>query len=130
MKKQVPFMEGIFLNKNNQIYLLGAKCKECSQIFFPKRESCINCFSEDCEEVTLGRKGKLYSFTISYMPVYHFNPPHAMGYIELPEGIRIFAPIKDWEGKKMEVGMEMELIIDKLWEDNESEITGYKFRPI
>ena len=56
------------------------------------------------------------------MPVYHFTPPHAMGYIELPEGIRIFAPISGWKGKQLKIGMEMELIIDTLWEKDKNEI--------
>jgi len=130
MKNQVTFMEGIFINKNNTFFLLGTQCKSCRQIFFPRRESCINCFCEDLEEVPLSRKGKLYTFTISYMPVYHFNPPHAMGYVELPEGIRIFAPLKGWDKKGLKIGMEMELIVDKLWEDDENEIIGYKFNPV
>lgn len=130
MKGQVPFREEIFINKNNSFFLLGTQCRSCKQIFFPKTGFCINCFSEDCEEVALSRKGRLNSFTISYMPVYHFNPPHAMGYIELPEGIRIFSPLSDWEETKLKIGMEMELEIDKLWEDNENEIIGYKFKPI
>ena len=130
MKKQVPFMEGIFAKKNNTLSLLGTRCNSCKQLFFPQRKTCINCFSEECEEVILSRKGKLYSYTISYMPVYHFTPPHAMGYIELPEGIRIFAPISDWKGKQLKIGMEMELIIDTLWEKDKNEIIGYKFKPV
>lgn len=130
MKNQVPFRKEIFKNVNNMSFLLGSQCKSCKQIFFPKIEACINCFSKDLEEVVLSRKGKLYTFTISYMPVHYFDPPHAMGYIELPEGIRIFAPIVDWDEKKLKVGMEMELVVGKLWERNENEIIGYKFKPV
>jgi uncharacterized OB-fold protein len=64
------------------------------------------------------------------MPVHYFDPPHAMGYIELPEGIRIFAPLTEWEEKQLEVGMEMELVVGKLWENNENEVIGYKFKPV
>jgi uncharacterized OB-fold protein len=130
MKAQVPFMDGIFTGKNSELYLLATKCKSCGQIYFPMRASCVNCFSQGCEEVPLSKRGKLYSFTISYMPVYNFNPPHTMGYIELPEGIMIFAPLTDFEEKRLKVGMEMEMIIDILWETDQNQIVGYKFRPI
>lgn len=108
----------------------GNRCKSCDQIFFPKISYCPNCFSEEFEEACLSKKGRLYTFTISHMPVDHFNPPHVIGYIELPEGIRIFAPISDWEGKVLKVGMEMEMVIDRLWENDENEVIGYKFKPI
>jgi uncharacterized OB-fold protein len=28
------------------------------------------------------------------------------------------------------VGMEMELVIEKLWEEGDKEIIGYKFKPV
>lgn len=123
-------MEEIFAKKGDEFFLVGSRCKSCEQLFFPKRETCSNCSSLECEDILLNRKGKLYSYTVSYMPVHHFNPPYAIGYVELPEGIRIFTPLSNWDEKKLKTGMEMELEIDKLWEDGEDEVIGYKFKPI
>jgi uncharacterized OB-fold protein len=79
----------------------------------------------------LNRKGKLFTYTKVDIPSKNFKPPYAIGYIDLPEGIRIFSQIKDWEKYDLKVGMEMELVIDTLWEDNEgTKIIGYKFRPM
>ncbi len=130
MKNQVLFREGIFVSKDSTVFLKGAQCKSCKHLYFPQVASCINCFCGDFDEIVLSRKGKLYTYTVSHMPVHYFDPPHAMGYIELPEGIRIFAPLTEWEEKQLEVGMEMELVVGKLWENNENEIVGYKFKPV
>jgi len=130
-KKNVrPFMEGVFSERDGEFYLVGAKCRSCGQVFFPKRKDCINCFSGSCDELLLSRNGKLYSYTISYMPVYHFDPPHTIGYVELPEGVRVFSPLGDLAGKHLKVGMDMELKVEKLWGEGENEVIGYKFRPV
>ena len=62
------------------------------------------------------------------MPAFHFEAPYAIGWIELPEGVRVFSQLKGWEEKPLEVGMDMELEIDKLWEEESKEVIGYKFR--
>lgn len=81
------------------------------------------------EKVNLSEQGKLYSFTIVHMPSEHFNPPYAIGWIELPEGIRIFSQIRGWQEYPLKIGMDMELTIEKLWDEGEQEVTGYTFGP-
>jgi uncharacterized OB-fold protein len=63
------------------------------------------------------------------MPSEHFQPPYAIGWIELPEGIRIFSQIRGWQEHSLKIGMEMELAIEKLWDEGEKEVIGYTFRP-
>jgi len=64
------------------------------------------------------------------MPSMHFEPPYAIGYVVLPEGVRIFAPLEIVEGKPFEIDMEMEVVIEKLWQEDDNEIIGYKFKPV
>lgn len=128
-KKIVPFREGLFVEESNKVFLVGNRCETCGQIFFPSRPFCFDCFSDRMEPIKLGKKGKLYSYTTSYMPSLHFEPPYTVGWIELAEGIRIFAPIKVGGGQKLEMGMDVELIIDELWQEEDKSIVGYKFKP-
>jgi uncharacterized OB-fold protein len=130
MSERVPFHEGLFVEDAEGARLIANKCRSCGQIFFPSKNMCLECFGEELEEVSLSRKGKLYTYAISRVPVHHYNPPHATGYIDLPEGVRVFAPIKGWEEHPLKIGMEMELIIDKLWEEEGKDMIGYKFRPV
>ena len=90
MASTVPFKEGLFEKASGEWTLVGCRCKQCEQVIFPSRALCLNCMGQDMEKVNLSSNGKLYSFTIVHMPSEHFKPPYAIGWIEMPEGIRIF----------------------------------------
>jgi len=86
----------------------------------------------------LSRRGKLFTFTVNhYQPPPPYHPPdpfvpYATGVVELPEGLMIQGMIAPgYDEKSLKVGMEMELIIDKLYEDEEgSEVLSWKFKPV
>jgi uncharacterized OB-fold protein len=130
MAERVPIREGLFQEGPDGGVLLGNKCKSCGQLFFPKAKLCQACLHEELEEAPLSRRGKLYSYTIAHMPSSFFPPPHAMGYVTFPEGVRVFAPLKIIEDKPFDVGMEMEVVIEKLADLDEKEVIGYVFKPV
>ncbi|MBU2546884.1 MAG: OB-fold domain-containing protein [Proteobacteria bacterium] len=130
MAEQVPIREGAFVQGPEGAELVGNRCQGCGQIFFPKVQTCLTCFGDNLEETRLNRKGELYSYAIGHMPSMHFQPPYAIGYINLPEGIRVFAPLKIRDDKPFEAGMEMEVVIDHLWTEGDRDILGYMFRPV
>ena len=43
------------------------------------------------------------------------------------EGIRVFTPLEMEEGKPFTVGMEMEIRVGTLWEEEDKEVVGFKF---
>lgn len=110
--------------------LLGNKCPSCGQIYFPKASFCLSCFGKDMEEVVLSRRGTLYSYTIGHMSSTRFQPPYAIGLVDLPEGVRVFTPLKLPQDGTLRIGMSMELVIEELWEEDDKVIIGYKFMPI
>ena len=130
MAESIPVKEHTFVETPQGWTLLANKCKSCGQIFFPEAIFCLTCFGEDMEELKLSRRGKLYSYTIGRMPSMHFQPPYAVGYVDMPEGARVFAPLKMTEDKPLTVGMDMEVTIEKLWDEDDREIIGYKFKPV
>jgi len=129
MAEVVPLREGLFENVEGG-RLLGSRCKSCGKIYFPKAQFCFNCFNKDMEEVGLSRRGKLYAYTIGRMASTHFHPPYAIGLVDLPEGVRVFAPLKTTEGKSYRIGMDMEVVIEELWQEDDRQIIGYKFKPV
>ncbi len=129
MIAKIPFREGLFEEVSGRWVLVGCRCEACGKTFFPKKEVCLNCFSRDLKRINLSRQGKLYSFTIVHMPSGHFEPPYAIGWIELPEGIRIFSQLRHWQEQPLKIGMDMELTIEKLWNEGEQEVIGYTFGP-
>jgi uncharacterized OB-fold protein len=130
MPEKIPVREGTFVESPEGGILVANKCKSCGQVFFPKVNFCLSCLGEAMEELKLSRRGKLYTYTIGRMASMHFEPPYAIGYVDMPEGVRIFAPIDIVEAKPLKVGMDLEVYIDKLWQEGDKEVIGYKFRPV
>ncbi len=126
---KIPIREGLFTGGVDGD-LLGLRCKACNHILPPLTKVCLYCYSEDLERVPLSRSGKLHSYTTVYQPHRHFNVPFAIGFIDLPEGIRIFSPLKVKEGRPFRVGMDVELVIEKLWDEEGQEIMGPLFEPV
>ncbi len=133
-KRMIPIRKGLFVipsESGERPYLLGSRCKACGRITFPPRVICLECFSEEIETIPLSRRGKLYTFTIIGYPPPGVEAPYAIGYVDLPEGVRVFSILMDWDKENLKVGMDVELVIGRFKEDREgNEILTYKFRPI
>lgn len=133
--KQISINEKLFKipSPGEDIHLTGVKCKSCGEFFFPARDRCTNCFTENVEEVALSKRGKIYSFTIvrNVTPGYTGPIPYAVGAIELPEGIIILSPLTQCDFSKLEVGQDVELVLERLFiDENGNEVISYKFKPI
>lgn len=129
--------EGLFYEPISPLekpYLIGGQCSLCGYISFPKRPVCPICIKEGTmTEISLGTRGKINTFTISYVAPVGFKAPYIQAYVDLPEGPRVFSIITGCKpsGEELTIGSEVELVIDKICEDEEgNEIIGYKFRPI
>lgn len=126
------FVEGAFtrpLSSNSS--LVGCKCKSCGKVFFPKKRLCTNCLSwENMEETILSRRGKIFAWTVSHM---YELPPISIGYVDLPEGVRIFAQFIDCDPAEdtLKAGMDVEMIVQKMTDIfGVKEFIGYRFRPV
>jgi uncharacterized OB-fold protein len=138
-KKQVPVRAGLWSEptvSDGKVNLVGHTCSDCGELFFPIKENgiCTYCHSKNLNEVALSTKGKVHTFTVVEMRppggYYRGEVPYAIGFVELPEGIRVETLFTDCDPEEIAVGMEVEMIIDVLHEDDEgNEILAYKFRP-
>ena len=133
-KKRVPVREGLWTS-DEKPQLIGSQCTHCGEVFFPKRENglCSYCQSSNLKEIKLSSKGKIYSYTVVMQrpPVYYkAEVPYAIGFVELPEGIRVETLFTGCHLDDLRVGMEVEMLIDKLHEEEDgTEVYCYKFRP-
>lgn len=133
-KKIIPLREGLFVipcGPDEHLYLLGSRCKGCGQVAFPSRAVCSGCFHEEMEIIPLSTRGKIYTFTIIGYPPPGMIAPYAIGYVDLPEGVRVFSILTDWKEEDLKVGRPVELVLGKFRDDEEgNEIVTYKFRPV
>jgi uncharacterized protein len=129
---KVLFWPELFKETDRGLVMVASKCKKCGSVSFPKNELCVFCLNEEMEEIELSKRGVLYSYTITRMPVDRWTAPHAIGQISIPENqLRIVAPlIMQQETDTFTIGDEVEMEIAKYWDDGEDDIVGYKYRPV
>jgi len=139
-KNRVPAIDGWFV-ADGEAALLGSRCKACRSYFFPKETFfCRNpgCRSSDFEEVPLSSRGRLWSFTNNCYP-----PPRP--YVAAEPFVPYIVAAVELEREKMVVlgqvvagvaiedlkaGMEMQLVIDTLYEDDDAEHLIWKWQPV
>ena len=139
-KPRVPAVEGWF-TMGDQPALLGTSCASCKTIFFPKETvACRNpaCRSTTFEEVELSRRGKLWSYTTAYYkppaPFIAEEPfePYSIAAVELEaEKITVLGQVPaSVPNEALQVGMEMELVVERLYEDENNEYLVWKWQPV
>lgn len=136
-KKRIPVQEGLFYlpsSPEEKPYLIGAKCRVCGYVSFPKLLVCPCCVMKDTmEEIHISGKGTIDTFSICYAALPGFQAPSIQAYINLDEGARIWSLITDVEpsDENLGIGMDVELTIGKLRDDAAgNEIVSYQFKPV
>lgn len=114
--------------------LQGSVCQNCGHFMFPTRLVCPKCKSRSLEKFTFSGKGKIFSFTTVYQTIekYHGNVPYLVALIDLQEGPRITAQLTDVDPQDVHIGMPVEMVVRKYYEDGRDGpvFYGYKFRPV
>lgn len=73
--------------------MVGTECERCHHKTFPPAEVCSNCLSGELTPVRLSREGVLYSYTVVHVAPQDWRTPYVIGYVDLPEGVRVFANV-------------------------------------
>jgi uncharacterized protein len=136
-KKRIPVLLSLVreaTGSNDKPYLIGSKCKNCGRVSFPKKYICNVCMIPDTmEEIPLGTKGTIDTFTVTHVAPLGFKAPYIQAFVNLQEGPRIFSLIAGVDPLQNDLkdGMEVELSIEKIAEDEKgNDLIGYKFQPV
>ena len=135
---QVAVADDLFHVSADGAALVGSRCTGCGSHYFPKALSCRNpkCDSKVVEQVLLGRRGHLYSYTVQkYQPpaLFRMAPwePYAIGLVELPEGLKVMAMLTGISLTDIEIGTPVQLVVERLYQDESGrDILTYKYAPI
>lgn len=137
--KKYPIIDGLFTWPSAKPQLIAGRCKTCEAIFFPSfhQQHKPSCKSADVEEILLGNKGVLASYTIMHVPpppifgLPDSERPYAVGLISLPEGLKIAGIVENGALSNLKMNMDAEIIIDKLFEDEKgNQALTWKIRPV
>ena len=114
--------------------LIGNKCEECGQVFFPPRESCPKCRRKSMgkiKEIKLTGKGEIVTYSIIHVGPEEFEDqvPYPIAVIQLDEGPRITAQIVDCDIHDVKIGMKVKSTFRKIQQDGSTGAIyyGYKF---
>jgi uncharacterized OB-fold protein len=80
---------------NGELQLVGCRCRECDARMFPANAICPFCTSEQVEPLPLSSVGNLYSYTFIHVAPKVWEVPYGIGYVDLPERVRVFAKLAD-----------------------------------
>lgn len=139
-RRQLPIAEGLFTWPAEQPALLGGRCDECGRTTFPQQPGCPACGSDAMTTIALPRSGRLWTWTIQGFPPKsppygrvessQTFEPYGVGYIELPDHVRVEARLTVADPAGLRIGMAMTLVIVPFREDADgNQIMTYAFTP-
>ncbi|MGW6400174.1 bifunctional MaoC family dehydratase N-terminal/OB-fold nucleic acid binding domain-containing protein [Streptomyces sp. NPDC055134] len=90
--------------------LLIQCCEGCGTLRFPWLPGCGACASQDWGTVEASGEGTVFSYVVMHHPPFPaFDPPYAVGLVELAEGVRIISNVVGVPYDKVRIGMPVRL---------------------
>ncbi len=136
---QRPIGPDVFTWPSDEPRLLGSRCGSCATVVFPAQDGCPKCGVTGMERTELGRRGTLWTWTTQdFLPKSPYAGPeteadfagYLVGFVELPEGVRVIGRLVEMDRADVAIGMELELRIFPFNVDEDgTEVLAYGFAP-
>ncbi|MGW6558491.1 bifunctional MaoC family dehydratase N-terminal/OB-fold nucleic acid binding domain-containing protein [Streptomyces hydrogenans] len=109
------FWEGVAAHR-----LLIQRCAACGTLRFPWLPGCNDCGAGEWDTVEAGGEGTVHSYVVMHHPPFPaFDPPYAVGLIELAEGVRMISNVVGVPYDKVRIGMPVRLEFQRVDEELE-----------
>jgi uncharacterized OB-fold protein len=98
--------------------LTGSRCPDCNAVAFPRARGCQSCGHQSMVDTQLSSRGTVWGFTVQrfapksppyVVPAGGFVP-FAVGYVELPEGVKVEAVLDCTDFAELDGGAEVTLV--------------------
>ncbi|WP_027718210.1 Zn-ribbon domain-containing OB-fold protein [Desulfovirgula thermocuniculi] len=119
--------------------LVGQKCVKCGKVNFPPKAVCKYCLSSaEFAPVKLSGRGTVYSYTViagggappEFAEIARCKGRYPVALVQLEEGPVIIAQLVDVpEEEEIFIGMPVEAVFRKIYEEEGVIRYGIKFRP-
>lgn len=104
-RDNAAFWEGV-----QQRRLLIQRCTGCGTLRHPWLPGCNACGGPDWDTVEASGEGTVYSYVVMHHPPFPaFDPPYAVGLIELAEGVRMIGNVLGVPYDKVRIGLPVRL---------------------
>ena len=116
--------------RGGAVHLHGSKCSRCGTVAFPPHGLCPACGAENGQErVELSPVGTLYTFSEVHIAPKGFATPYAVGYVDLPEGVRLFGQIEA-RAADLKLGQQVAVTLGPVRADAGRPVISYKFKEL
>ena len=132
----LPVVDYLKIPEDGDPYLEGHKCSSCNSIFIGERSVCSNCSSRDkMEVITLGSKGKLYTYSIVFRSFPGIDVPCISAIVDLDDGGTLKGNLIDCDPdpEKIKFDMPVEIVFDDALGRKDAEgnsYISYFFKPV
>ncbi len=118
-----------FRDRRELLPLHGGRCAGCGVVQFPKHRACIECGASDgLDDVRLGRRGTLFTFTHDHVAESP-DPPTTHAVVDLDGGGRLYLQLTDCDAEQVALDMPLELTFRRLHEGGGFNNYFWKARP-
>jgi len=118
--KPIPFLRGeerAWFDAARESRLMFQQCESCGAVPNYPRSVCPTCWSPALQERTSAGHGIVYSFTTQYRPGapgFADEVPYTLALVELDEGFRVLADLRDCPDEDLAVGLPVRAIFDEV----------------
>jgi len=118
--------------------LTGKRCRTCGKINFPPNAVCKYCLQGTCfEDVRLSGRGAVYSYTViagggappEFATEARCKGSYPVLIVELEEGPRVIAQMVNPPAEEIAIGMPVQVVFRKIYEEEGVIRYGFKFSP-
>jgi hypothetical protein len=117
--------------KDRYYRLIGSRCMECGEEFFPPVYKCKGCGSEKVKDKEMPRTGRIITYTHLHEPLPGFEAqtPLYLAVVRLDNGARILTQIVDSPDEAVKTGARVRATIRRAIVDGDSGqiVYGFKF---
>ena len=132
-----PIDSSIATWHESELRLLGGRCESCGTVTFPRLDGCPRCGQDVIEQLPLATRGTLWTWTTQGFPVKRpylgeadFEP-YLLGYVDLPDGVKVEARLVDCTADQLQIGQAMKLTTFVLpTATDRGDVLGFAFRPV
>jgi uncharacterized protein len=117
--------------KDRYYRLIGSKCVDCGDEFFPPVYRCKGCGSEHIRDKEMPKTGKIMTYTVLHEPLPGFEAqaPLYLAVVKLDNGARVLTQVVDSPAESVKTGASVRATVRRAVVDGDSGqiIYGYKF---
>lgn len=111
--------------------LRAARCGSCATVSFPYVPACPACDAAGpVAEIGLSSEGRVFEMTTVRSPAPGFVAPYDVGYVDLPDGVRVFAQLDAAGASRASAGDRVRIAFRPFASEDGRTVIGYAFAPV